>query len=148
MSNLTGLGLDVIACTTPVEAISRAEIIITYSAGKQCAIIFSDNMIGAGVHINAIGGGCLGKTILHSNILRRYNIFVEYPPETRIKGEIQYLPEDHPVTEIWKVEAGTIVGLKNDQKIMLVDSVGFATEDFTSLRHVLKIFRKQSSLSG
>jgi len=76
MSNLKGLGLDVIACTTPVEAISGAEIIITYSAGKQCAIIFSDNMIGAGVHINAIGGDCLGKTILHSNILRRYNIFV------------------------------------------------------------------------
>ena len=55
MSNLTGLGLDVIACTTLVEAISGAEIIITYSAGKQCVIIFSDNMIGAGVNINAIG---------------------------------------------------------------------------------------------
>ena len=49
-------------------------------------------MVGAGVHINAVGGDCPGKTELHRDILLRSDIFVEYPPQTRIEGEIQQLP--------------------------------------------------------
>ena len=138
MSNLTSLGLEVISCTSPEEAISGAEIITTCTADKQCASILSDNMVGTGVHINAIGGDCPGKTELHSDILRRSDIFVEYPPQTRIEGEIQQLSADHPVTELWKVMTGSIVGRKSEQQITLFDSVGFAIEDFSALRYVLE----------
>ena len=93
-------------------------------------------MVGAGVHINAIGGDCPGKTELHSDILHRADIFVEYLPQTRIEGEIQQLSNDHPVTEIWRVLKGDQPGRTSDRQITLFDSVGFAVEDFSALRYV------------
>ena len=88
------------------------------------------------MHINAIGGDCPGKTELYEGILHRSDIFVEYPPQTRIEGEIQQLDDDHPVTELWTVIAGKNSGRTSDSQITLFDSVGFATEDFSALRYI------------
>ena len=93
-------------------------------------------MVGSGLHINAIGGDCPGKTEIHKDILLRSEIFVEYSPQTRIEGEIQQLEAEHPVTELWQVMTGIANGRKDDRQITLFDSVGFATEDFSSLRYV------------
>ena len=134
--NLAGRGLNVIACTTPEAAIEGAEIITTCTADKQYATILTDNMVGAGVHINAIGGDCPGKTELHRDILLRSSIFVEYPEQTRIEGEIQQLDPDHPVTELWQVILGETQGRVDDRQITLFDSVGFAIEDFSALRFI------------
>lgn len=134
--NLAGKGLTVIPCASAQEAVQGAEIITTCTADKQYATILTDNMVGAGVHINAIGGDCPGKTELHKDILSRSTVFVEYPPQTRIEGEIQQMPEDFPVTEIWRVMTGQAPGRTDDRQITLFDSVGFATEDFSALRYV------------
>ena len=134
--NLEYSGLNVIACGTGEEAIEGADIITTCTADKQYATILTDNMVGSGVHINAIGGDCPGKTELHRDILLRSDIFVEYPPQTRIEGEIQQLDADHPVTELWQVMTGGADGRVNDRQVTLFDSVGFATEDFSALRYV------------
>ncbi|MEM7614426.1 MAG: ornithine cyclodeaminase [Pseudomonadota bacterium] len=134
--NLDGSGLEIIRCTSAEEAVSGAQIITTCTADKQLATILTDNMVGAGQHINAIGGDCPGKTELHRDILLRSKIFVEYPPQTRIEGEIQQLPQDHPVTELWQVMTGTAEGRTGAEQITLFDSVGFATEDFSALRYV------------
>jgi ornithine cyclodeaminase len=93
-------------------------------------------MVGAGVHLNAIGGDCPGKTELHRDILMRSDIFVEHPPQTRIEGEIQQLPPEHPVTELWRVVAGKAPGRTSEAQITLFDGVGFAIEDFSALRLV------------
>ena len=90
----------------------------------------------SGVHINAIGGDCPGKTELHKDILLRSDIFVEYPEQTRVEGEIQQLANDHPVTELWQVMRGEAEGRRDDKQITLFDSVGFAIEDFSALRFV------------
>ena len=113
-----------------------AQIITTCTADKQLATILTDNMVGSGIHINAIGGDCPGKTELHKDILARSDVFVEYPPQTRIEGEIQQMPADFPVTEIWQVINGTAEGRSSDQQITLFDGVGFAIEDFSALRYV------------
>jgi ornithine cyclodeaminase len=134
--NLEGSGLKVVPCKTAEEAILGAQIITTCTADKQYATILTDNMIGAGVHINAIGGDCPGKTELAPAILHRADIFVEYPEQTRIEGEIQQLAPDHPVTEFWEVLAGTAQGRKDAKQITLFDSVGFAIEDFSALCYV------------
>ena len=134
--NLTGSGLKVVNCASGQEAMEGAEIITTCTADKQNATILIDNMVGAGVHINAIGGDCPGKTELHADILRRSDIFVEYPPQTRIEGEIQQLDDDHPVIELWQVMTGEKPGRTGDRQITLFDSVGFAIEDFSALRYV------------
>jgi ornithine cyclodeaminase len=137
-ANLRGRGLEVVACASPEEAILGARIITTCTADKNYATILTDNMVGAGVHINAIGGDCPGKTELARDILLRSAIFVEYPPQTRIEGEIQQLTPDHPVTELWQVMTGRAAGRRDAAQITLFDSVGFAIEDFSALRYVLQ----------
>jgi len=134
--NLSGMGLKVVECATPEESMEGAQIITTCTADKQYATILSDNMIGPGVHINAIGGDCPGKTELAAGVLHRASIFVEYPPQTRVEGEIQQLDPDHPVTELWQVMAGAAPGRTGAAQITLFDSVGFAIEDFSALRYV------------
>ncbi|QDY71649.1 ornithine cyclodeaminase [Qingshengfaniella alkalisoli] len=134
--NLQGTGLTVLSCSSAEEAVEGAQIVTTCTADKQYATILTDNMIGAGIHINAIGGDCPGKTELHRDILLRSDIFVEYPPQTRIEGEIQQLEEDYPVTELWQVMLGEKQGRQDARQITLFDSVGFAIEDFSALRYI------------
>jgi ornithine cyclodeaminase len=135
-ANLTNSGLNVVSCSSAEQAVEGAEIITTCTADKQYATILTDNMVGSGVHLNAIGGDCPGKTELHRDILLRSDIFVEYPPQTRIEGEIQQLDAHHPVTELWRVMAGTALGRTSERQVTLFDSVGFAIEDFSALRYV------------
>jgi ornithine cyclodeaminase len=136
--NLAGSGLHVTACATAEEAILGAQVITTVTADKTYATILTDNMVGAGVHLNAVGGDCPGKTELAPAILHRAAIFTEYTPQTRIEGEIQQLPPDHPVTELWQVIGGAAPGRTAAAQVTLFDSVGFAIEDFAALRWVLR----------
>ncbi|MEK0163581.1 ornithine cyclodeaminase [Phaeobacter sp. JH18-32] len=135
-ANLAGSGLTVVSCATPEEAIEGAQILTTCTADKQYATILTDNMVGSGVHINAIGGDCPGKTELAPGILTRSDVFVEFPPQTRVEGEIQQMPEDFEVTELWQVILGQKPGRRDDKQITLFDSVGFAIEDFSALRYI------------
>ncbi|OWY01788.1 ornithine cyclodeaminase [Thioclava sp. F1Mire-8] len=134
--NLIAQGFNVTKCRSGEEAVEGAQVITTCTADKQYATILTDNMVGSGIHINAIGGDCPGKTELHRDILTRSEIFVEYPPQTRIEGEIQALDEDHSVTELWKVMRGEAEGRRDAKQITLFDSVGFAIEDFSALRYI------------
>lgn len=136
INNLKGLGFDITYCHSAREAVNGADILTTVTADKQRATILTDDMIASGVHINAIGGDCPGKTELAKEILLRSEIFVEYSPQTRIEGEIQQLADDYPVNELWQVICGECDGRKTPQQITLFDSVGFAIEDFSALRYI------------
>ncbi|MDT8760925.1 ornithine cyclodeaminase [Sphingomonas psychrotolerans] len=134
--NLAGSGLRVVSCASSQEAIEGAQIITTCTADKAYATILTDNMVGAGIHINAIGGDCPGKTELHRAILERADTFVEFEPQTRIEGEIQQMDASYPVTEFHRVLDGSAPGRRDARQITLFDSVGFATEDFSALRYI------------
>ena len=134
--NLAGEGIRAVSCRTSEEALLGAEIITTCTADKRKATILTDNMVGAGVHINAIGGDSPGKTELAREILLRSDIFVEYAPQTRIEGEIQQLDMNHPVTELWEIVSGKAQGRRDARQITLFDGVGFAIEDFSALRYI------------
>lgn len=136
MANMVGRGFDITVAATAHEAVLGADIVTTVTADKARNHILSDNMIGAGVHINAVGGDCPGKTELQAAILHRAEIFVEYAPQTRIEGEIQQLAGDHPVTELWQVMAGQAAGRTSAAQLTVFDSVGFAIEDFSALRYL------------
>lgn len=131
--NLSPFGFRIEICSSAEAAVLGADIITTVTADKANATILTDNMVGAGVHINAVGGDCPGKTELHPDILRRADVFVEYTPQTRVEGEIQQLPADFPVAELWQVIAGRAVGRSDPGRITLFDSVGFAIEDFSAM---------------
>ena len=134
--NLRALGFDVRVASSAADATDGADIVTTCTADKQLATVLSDSMVKPGMHINAIGGDCPGKTELETSILRRASIFVEYEPQTREEGEIQHLPADHPVTELWRVIRQEVPGRKSEEEITIFDSVGFAIEDFSALRYV------------
>ncbi|MCO5090728.1 ornithine cyclodeaminase [Bosea sp. (in: a-proteobacteria)] len=141
-ANLARQGFAITRCATAMEAVEGAGIVTTVTADKQYATILTDNMVGPGIHINAVGGDCPGKTEIHRDVLLRADIFVEYPPQTRIEGDIQQLPPDHPVTELWKVITGAAPGRSDARQITLFDSVGFAIEDFSALRYVHERIRE------
>lgn len=134
--NLAKSGISIQPCASAVEAVEGVDIITTVTADKRKATILSDDMVGAGVHLNAVGGDCPGKTELQPDILLRAEVFVEFAPQTRIEGEIQQMPADFPVTELWEVITGTKPGRRSRGEITLFDSVGFATEDFSTLRYL------------
>ncbi len=134
--NLTPLGFDVHIAESGHDAVEGADIITTCTADKANATVLTDEMVRPGVHVNAIGGDCPGKTELDAAILRRADVFVEFPEQTRIEGEIQQVEADFPVTELWRVVTGQTAGRSSDEQITVFDSVGFAIEDFSVLRYL------------
>lgn len=134
VANLATHDLEITVARTVEAAVSGADIVTTVTADKRRASVLSDNLVGAGVHINAVGGDCPGKTELQSDILRRASVFVEFEPQTRTEGEIQQMAADFPVTELWRVITGDAAGRRSRDEITIFDSVGFAIEDFSALR--------------
>lgn len=129
-------GLRVVPTSSAAEAARGADIVTTITADKANATIVTPDMIEPGMHLNAVGGDCPGKTELHPDVLRAAKIFVEYEPQTRIEGDIQQLPADHPVTELWRVLAGEAAGRQSASDVTVFDSVGFALEDYAALRYI------------
>ncbi|MEC5385145.1 ornithine cyclodeaminase, partial [Uliginosibacterium sp. H3] len=69
-----------------------------------------------------------------AGVLRAASVFVEYEAQTRKEGEIQQMPADFPVTELWQVLGGTANGRSDHDEVTIFDSVGFALEDYAALR--------------
>jgi ornithine cyclodeaminase len=127
-------GLTVVPAASAREAVARAQIVSTVTADKTRATILTPDMVAPGMHINAVGGDCPGKTELHADLVRSARVAVEYAPQTRIEGEIQQLPLDFPVTELWRILSGDEPGRMAPDDITIFDSVGFALEDYATLR--------------
>lgn len=136
VANLTSQRLRVIVCKSVAEAVRGADIVTTVTADKTNATILTPDMIAPGMHINAVGGDCPGKTELHADVLARADVFVEYEPQTRIEGDIQQMAHDFPVTELWQVLSGMAAGRKSDKDVTVFDSVGFALEDLSALTFI------------
>ena len=134
--NLTPHGFEITVCASASEAAAGADVVTTCTADKAVAQVLTDADVAPGVHINTIGGDCPGKTELDPRILERGPVFVEYTPQTRVEGEIQNVAPDFPVTEFWRVLNGTAPGRTSPEQITIFDSVGFAIEDFSALRHL------------
>jgi ornithine cyclodeaminase len=125
-------------CANTLEAVQGAHIVTTITADKTNATIITADMLSAGMHINAVGGDCPGKTELASEVLLNSTVFVEYEPQTRLEGDLQQMPSDFWVTEFWQVLNGSARGRTSDQEITVFDSVGFALEDYSVLRLIEK----------
>jgi ornithine cyclodeaminase len=136
--------IEVILANSVQEAVKGAHIVTTVTADKAYATILTPEMIEPGMHINAVGGDCPGKTELHADILRNARVIVEFEPQTRIEGDIQQLEADFPVVEFFRIVQGEVAGRENDAQVTVFDSVGFALEDFSSLRYVHDLAREHA----
>ena len=134
--NLLPLGFTIEVAGSVAEALDGADVVTTCTADKARATVVADELVRPGMHLNAIGGDCPGKTELDPAILDRSAVFVEYTPQTRIEGEIQQRGDDFAVTELWQVLADQAPGRADAEQVTVFDSVGFAIEDFSALRYV------------
>jgi len=141
-------GLRVVRCASTAAAVQGADIVTTVTADKRNAVILAPQMIVAGMHLNAVGGDCPGKTELHPDILRRSDVrvVVEFEPQSRIEGEIQQMESDFAVAELTDVLAGRRPGRVSEREVTIFDSVGFALEDFSSLRYLRRIHQESRGL--
>jgi ornithine cyclodeaminase len=143
-------GLRVVRCSSTAEAVRGADIVTTATADKRNATILTPEMIGPGMHLNAVGGDCPGKTELHRDILLRTDarIVVEFEPQSRIEGEVQQLDPAHPLIEFSDVLSGKSPARTSDGDVTIFDSVGFALEDFSSLRYLHRLHREHRGMQG
>ena len=135
-SNPDAAHLRVVVCASIAEAVRGSDIVTTATADKTNATIITPDMLEPGMHINGVGGDCPGKTEIHANVLRAAKVFVEYEPQTRVEGDLQQMPANFTVTELWQVLSGQQTGREHTEQITFFDSVGFAMEDFSALRYV------------
>jgi ornithine cyclodeaminase len=138
-------GLTVVRCPSTAAAVRGADIVTTVTADKRNATILTPELIEPGMHLNAVGGDCPGKTELHPDILRRADVrvVVEFEPQSRIEGEIQQMPASYPVTELTHVLAGRARGRGSAREVTIFDSVGFALEDFSALRYLMRVHHEE-----
>ncbi len=133
-STLDADALKLVVCSSIREAVRGADIVTTVTADKTNAAVLLADMIEPGMHLNAVGGDCPGKTEIPPEVMKLANVFVEFEPQTRIEGDLQHMPADFGVTELWQVLAGKLQGRTSDEEVTMFDSVGFALEDFSALR--------------
>jgi ornithine cyclodeaminase len=82
--NLEPLGFEVTAASSGRAAVRGADVVTTCTADKTRATVLPAGWMEPGMHVNAIGGDCPGKTELDPRILRAAGVFVEFAPQTRI----------------------------------------------------------------
>jgi ornithine cyclodeaminase len=138
-------GLAVVPCASIAQAVRGADIVTTVTADKRNATILTPELIAPGMHLNAVGGDCHGKTELHPDILRRTDVrvVVEFEPQSRIEGEIQQMDAAYPVSELAHVLRGSVPGRSRAREVTIFDSVGFALEDFSALRYLMRVHREE-----
>jgi ornithine cyclodeaminase len=141
-NNLQGFGFKLHPCSSVAQAVENVDIISTMTAHKLRDKILTKDMIKQGVFINAIGGDCPGKTELDEELVSSSKVFVEYTPQTLIEGEVQSLGEKAIFAELWQVIAAKKPGRENENEVTIFDSVGFAIEDFSTLRLVYDLCKK------
>lgn len=125
--------LQVTVCDSIAHAVRGVDIVTTVTADKRNATIITPEMVEPGMHINGVGGDCPGKTELHPGVLQAASVFVEYEPQSRVEGDLQQMPAEFAVTELWRVLSGQATGRRSTSEVTVFDSVGFALEDFSAL---------------
>lgn len=138
-------GVRLTRCAGAAQACDGADIVTTVTADKRLATVLTPDMVTPGMHLNAVGGDCPGKTELHADILRRPDarVVVEFEPQSRIEGEVQQMPADFPVLEFADVVRGIATGRADAGEVTVFDSVGFALEDYSTLCLLHRMLRER-----
>jgi ornithine cyclodeaminase len=139
--------LRLVRAASSADACKDADIVTTATADKRRAAILTPPMIKPGMHLNAVGGDCPGKTELHADVLRmpEVRVVVEYEPQSRLEGEVQQMPADYPVVEFAQIIRGETAGRRSERDITVFDSVGFALEDYSTLRFLYSLLQERGA---
>ncbi len=126
-------------CRSIAEATAEATLWVTATAAKQRQQLITEDMLRPGLHINALGGDCPGKTELQAQVLDHCKIVVEYAEQSLLEGEIQQGRADQLYGELWELVSGRKPGRERAEEITLYDAVGIGLEDFAMLKLVYRL---------
>lgn len=133
-NNLQAYPLTLHRCESAAAVIAASDIVTTATADKRVATVIKAAALKPGLHINAIGGDCPGKTELDVSALAQCKIVVQYLAQTLVEGEIQHLHQPEVYAELWELAGGKKPGRTQEDEVTVFDSVGFALEDYSVLR--------------
>lgn len=143
--NLKEYPLKLHRCKDARSVVEHSDIVTTATAVKGKQKVILGEWVKPGTHINGIGGDCPGKTELDPALVEKSKIVVEQIEQSSIEGEIQQLGgKDKIFAEIWELTTHKKQGRANDQEITLFDSVGFALEDYSTLRLLHSLAEKHN----
>jgi len=140
--NLSGQKFTLIPCSSIIETVRHADIVITATAAKRRQSLFEFEDISSGTHIHAMGGDCPGKTELSAEFLNQVKLVVEYKSQSLVEGEVQQCEANLVYAELWELVSKNKPGRQNHQEITLFDAVGFALEDYSILRVVHELAKE------
>lgn len=127
------LGIQVILCDEPKEAVKSSDIIVTATSSKNS--IVQDEWISPGTHIIAIGADMEGKQELDSKIFSHAKIVVDNIQQCVYCGETQNPIREGIITEkdlhgeIGEILLGTKLGRESNEEITIFDSTGMSIQD-------------------
>lgn len=139
--------VQVSAVTTPQEAVSGQDIVVTTTASTTPLV--QAGWVSPGTHINAIGADAAGKQELDPAILASASIFVDDWAQARHSGEINLalagglLPPDRVSASLGDVVVGKHPGRQNDQEITVFDSTGLVIQDLALGMAVLQLAQER-----
>ncbi len=143
---LHNLEIELIACKNVEETVKNIDCVTTATASFENAKLLYTQHLEPGMHINAIGGDAAGKTELDKAVLQKTRVVIEYFDQSYKEGEIQQLSLQEArkkiVAKLYELVQGTKQARKSEKDITLFDSVGFAIEDFSTLRMIQDLSRK------
>lgn len=132
--NMAPYDFELIPCANIRNTVHDTDIIITATAKNTRQRLFELQDIAPGTHIHAMGGDRPGKTELGRELIEASKVVVEFIPQALKEGEVQQCDASSIYAELWELVTKRKQGRENPAEITLFDSVGFALEDFSTLR--------------
>ena len=121
-------------CKDGKSVVESVDLVTTATAEPGHHKVIMKEWVKPGVHVNGIGGDAPGKTELDPALVKSSKIVVENFEQTKVEGEIQLIKPQKIYAELWELTSGKKRGRESDSEITLFDSVGFALEDYSTLR--------------
>ncbi|SDY18704.1 ornithine cyclodeaminase [Nitrosomonas sp. Nm58] len=138
--NMAPYAFELIPCANIRDAVRNTDMVITATASNTRQILFELQDIAPGTHIHAMGGDRPGKTELdQALLLEAAKVVVEFTPQALKEGEVQQCEASDIYAELWELVTKRKRGRENAAEITVFDSVGFALEDFATLRLVYEL---------
>jgi ornithine cyclodeaminase len=138
-ANLKPFPLKLHPCKEGRAVVEHSDIITTATAKEGHQSLVHADWLRHGCHLNGIGGDSPGKTELDASLLEKCKIVVELMEQSLTEGEIQQIGKKGVYAELWELASGKKPGRVSNEEITLFDSVGFAIEDYSSLRLVHRL---------
>lgn len=132
---------QVVHSTSPNEAVSNSDVVITATPGGQ--VLFDLDSVNPGTHFNCVGADTKGKRETPEGLLLKAKVIVDDHGQAMLIGESQWA-SSKPFIEIGDLLTGKIDFSRSADDITVFDMTGLALQDLT----VAQLLFEQAKING